>query len=435
MSLRLQGIGSSVGPFQAMPPGVATDVIGMGSWRLRGEVEPAIEFLVGQLEGTWRELLGDELTLYPRDKWKSRGWDLIDSMDLGRELGGFAYADVPDPEPGADGYPRLLVENRLYCSRVFRKLHLEVAVRQDGLHVLHVVMYPRYEYDLPIFAMDVVASKGVVTLAIVDACPSRGDKSLPPQYLQTMAALQEEFLHPPGQAGSSSSGRQRAVPDWGAEIFSPLCVSIAPRTPDELSRFARYCLALHRAHLQLARLLTPVPESAPDRRASLHDGHQRFVANQLQNKKTTRVLEAAWYPDGKELAEQYMAQLLFDYSPQDAPPWHDASVGRLYSYFETAPEPSRDEKEAKAFVIKVNVEKASGYLADFMTGGRAVTTAKMEWALAYLFEHDDEYRSAVSAVLPGWQQHQAEGTLGAVLLEELQRQTGGAAGNKKPPMP
>lgn len=41
-------------------------------------------------------------------------------------------------------YPRLLIENRIYCSRVFRKLHVEVAVRQDGLQVLHVVLCPRY---------------------------------------------------------------------------------------------------------------------------------------------------------------------------------------------------------------------------------------------------------------------------------------------------
>lgn len=42
-------------------------------------------------------------------------------------------------------YPRLTLENRVYCSRVFRKLHVEVGVRQDGLHVLHVVLYPRYK--------------------------------------------------------------------------------------------------------------------------------------------------------------------------------------------------------------------------------------------------------------------------------------------------
>lgn len=41
------------------------------------------------------------------------------------------------------GYPRLMIENRIYSSRVFRKLHLEVATRQDGLQVMHMVMFPR----------------------------------------------------------------------------------------------------------------------------------------------------------------------------------------------------------------------------------------------------------------------------------------------------
>jgi phycocyanobilin:ferredoxin oxidoreductase len=41
-------------------------------------------------------------------------------------------------------YPRLVLENRVYSSKAFRKLHVEVGVRQDGLQVLHVVLYPRY---------------------------------------------------------------------------------------------------------------------------------------------------------------------------------------------------------------------------------------------------------------------------------------------------
>jgi hypothetical protein len=60
-----------------------------------------------------------------------------------REWDGFSYVDIADPSKGEEGYPRLLVENRVYSSRVFRKLHLEVAWRQDGLQVLHGVMYPR----------------------------------------------------------------------------------------------------------------------------------------------------------------------------------------------------------------------------------------------------------------------------------------------------
>lgn len=36
-----------------------------------------------------------------------------------------------------------MIENRIYSSRVFRKLHLELATRQDGLQVMHMVMFPR----------------------------------------------------------------------------------------------------------------------------------------------------------------------------------------------------------------------------------------------------------------------------------------------------
>ena len=43
--------------------------------------------------------------------------------------------NIEDPQRGGEGWPRLHVENRAYQSRAFRKLHLEVAVRQDGLQV------------------------------------------------------------------------------------------------------------------------------------------------------------------------------------------------------------------------------------------------------------------------------------------------------------
>ena len=71
------------------------------------------------------------------------GWDYVDSMDPKREWDGWSFADIADPAKGEEGYPRLHLENRVYCSRVFRKLHLEVALRQDGLQALHVVLFPR----------------------------------------------------------------------------------------------------------------------------------------------------------------------------------------------------------------------------------------------------------------------------------------------------
>lgn len=43
----------------AFPPAMANEMLGMGTWRLKGTVDPCIEFLVQRLEGTWRELCLD----------------------------------------------------------------------------------------------------------------------------------------------------------------------------------------------------------------------------------------------------------------------------------------------------------------------------------------------------------------------------------------
>jgi hypothetical protein len=40
-----------------LPQPVASDLVGMGTWRLKGNVDPAIQFLVARIEGSWRELM------------------------------------------------------------------------------------------------------------------------------------------------------------------------------------------------------------------------------------------------------------------------------------------------------------------------------------------------------------------------------------------
>ena len=46
----------------------ATKAMGMGSWRLKGAMEPPFEGLTAQVEGLWRHMLDRDLKLYPMDK-------------------------------------------------------------------------------------------------------------------------------------------------------------------------------------------------------------------------------------------------------------------------------------------------------------------------------------------------------------------------------
>lgn len=62
----------------AVPSPVANDIIGMGTWRLAGMADPAIQLLVTRFEGSWRELLRDDLNLYPPSQWKSKVWRSVD---------------------------------------------------------------------------------------------------------------------------------------------------------------------------------------------------------------------------------------------------------------------------------------------------------------------------------------------------------------------
>ncbi len=121
-----------------------------------------------------------------------------DSLDPERRIGGLSHLDLPDPPQGerAAGWPRLLIENRAYATRAFRKLHLELAARQDGLQVLHCVLYPRLDWDLPILSIDLVGSAGSgnVSLAIADPCPAAMDRSLPPAYAQTIRRAQSSVF-------------------------------------------------------------------------------------------------------------------------------------------------------------------------------------------------------------------------------------------------
>ena len=232
---------------------------------------------------------------------------------------------------------RLVVENRVYSSAVFRKIHLELALRGDGLQVLHCVLFPRLEFDLPILSMDLVAAPlpptpktsssssssssdpaslqppllpdSVVSLAIIDPCPARLDGSLPEPYRDVVVALQRE-------CGVASN---RSQPEWGREIFSEACILTRPAGDEDLlKRFLRYALSLHSAHLTFAdNLFANRGESRRGKtkqqrlreRAATAAAHARYRDKQLQNGATRGVLAAAF---GKEWADRYMEEVMFD---------------------------------------------------------------------------------------------------------------------------
>ena len=130
------------------------------------DLHPMIENLSNHIQDSWNENL--ELT----------------EVEIPEE---FALIDIDNGDEDS-----VYIENYVWESEKFRKIHLEVAQMKSGLDILHTNMYPRYEYDIPIFGADIVASTKAVGAAIVDISSIREDRSLPDQY-QILNIMETDF--------------------------------------------------------------------------------------------------------------------------------------------------------------------------------------------------------------------------------------------------
>ncbi|MEN9877775.1 MAG: Phycocyanobilin:ferredoxin oxidoreductase [Cyanobacteriota bacterium] len=186
------------------------------------------------------------------------------------------------------------IRNELLRCRGLRKIHLETAHVGRNLDILHCVMFPDPCFDLPLFGADIVASRGVVSAAIVDLSPS--GESLPEALAQGLAALPR---HPYSQP--------REVPAWGA-IFSPQVLFVRPSPGEEEDWFLEDVIRFQKLFIAAVANCPADPPSHPASQKRF-EGQLHYCQQQRRNDKTRRVLEVAF---DKEWADNYINNLLFD---------------------------------------------------------------------------------------------------------------------------
>jgi phycocyanobilin:ferredoxin oxidoreductase len=183
------------------------------------------------------------------------------------------------------------IENYMWETEKFRKIHLEVAKMKSGLNILHTNMYPRYEYDIPIFGADIVASPKSVGAAIVDISSIREDRSLPEMY-QILDIINEQFEE------------DKKMPEWG-DVFSKYCVFVRP-TEDEYQKFVNIAFTYLNYHCAISNITRPNLDNVQKN----YEGHKYYCEKQRKNDKTFRVLKSIF---GDEFANKYISEMLFDY--------------------------------------------------------------------------------------------------------------------------
>ncbi|MBR8835434.1 MAG: phycocyanobilin:ferredoxin oxidoreductase [Stigonema ocellatum SAG 48.90 = DSM 106950] len=234
---------------------------------LRSQQHPLIRQLADCIEAVWHQHFD------------------LSSYDLPDELG---YVE------GRLEGEKLTIENRCYQTPQFRKMHLELAKVGNILDILHCVMFPRPEYDLPMFGSDLVGGRGQISAAIADLSPVISGQPLPESYTCKLSALKKLNFSQP-----------RELPEWG-NIFSEFCIFVRPTSGEEEAMFLLRVQEFLEIHCRTAIASTPVSH---EQAMQILAGQRNYCTKQQQNDKTRRVLEKAF---GSAWAEHYMTTVLFD---------------------------------------------------------------------------------------------------------------------------
>lgn len=278
----------------ALHPSVAADIMGLKSWKLGMKVHPKLAELAANIEAAWRQL-------FPMDLGRTHvdpRWRFVDSVDP-NQVWGLDFG-TEDPKLGSPQYPRLVLENRFYQTTKFRCLHLEIGLRQDGfqvgkaglaycadlvftsstlyliqtltvrsVQVLHCVMWPRRDHDIPILGFDVVAIGSDVTYAIADTTSVTADGSLPPVYVDGVRLLKAQFADGIADAG---------LPEWGVKLFSDEVVALRPALPVEADLICMHFTALLKVHILYSKFVdTKVADGDHENLERIDQTHRRHV--------------------------------------------------------------------------------------------------------------------------------------------------------------
>jgi phycocyanobilin:ferredoxin oxidoreductase len=188
-------------------------------------------------------------------------------------------------------YEEIDIANFMWESERFRKIHLEIAKIGDTLDIVHVNMYPRYGYNIPIFGADIVASTKSVGAAIVDITPINKERSLSNPY-KILDIVDKNFENP------------KKFPDWG-NVFSEYCIFVRP-TEDEYQKFIDTAFTYLNYHCCISQL-----EKFNEKNIEEHYSGQKYYCDmQRKNNKTFGVLRKIF---GQEYAHKYITEILFDY--------------------------------------------------------------------------------------------------------------------------
>jgi len=86
------------------------------------------------------------------------------------------------------------IGNMLFSNDRFRKVRLTYFDAGDAVQVFNSLWYPRYEYDLPLFGVDLISLNKNRVLSVVDYQPLHPTKEYSAKYIDHMKPIEINIL-------------------------------------------------------------------------------------------------------------------------------------------------------------------------------------------------------------------------------------------------
>tara|TARA_Y100001978_G_C23567859_1_gene372585 strand:+ start:97 stop:819 length:723 start_codon:yes stop_codon:yes gene_type:complete len=210
--------------------------------------------------------------------------DKLISIDTNQE-----FSNIQSSKKGKEFF----IENEFHKAYRFRKLHVEVAEFSNNLKILHCVFFPDPKFNIPIFGIDLIKTKNVVSAAIVDLSPVSENNTKVDKLLDNV--------------NKEGFSMKRNIPEWG-NIFSKNVFFASLVNQSEQNSFYNI------VDQYLSILLDLSKDLEPDTKTNLIEERISYQKNyciqQMKNEKTSSVLLK--YFD-KPWVDRYIKEILFDF--------------------------------------------------------------------------------------------------------------------------
>jgi len=194
--------------------------------------------------------------------------------------------------------------NYVFESSYYRRAHLD-AVETENLYMFHLCIFPDTCNPAPIYGVDVIAGKNIVSGAFHDFSKAGDDK----HYMMEWFA---------DKVKSYEWTKTRELPEWAQNIFSPSMIAVSrSKDPQDYTNFCNlavenleyYLIELDKCQDNILKEIFSNPGKISDDAYDFTENQNWYCKNQKLNPHTPKVMGN--FCEDEETVRKFIHECLF----------------------------------------------------------------------------------------------------------------------------